>query len=141
MSIDAEVLAERTAAVDRHLARVAQKLPPTPAELQPNTDASDAVILHLWQATQIVLDLALGACARLKLGTPAGYADAFVRLANAGVLDPSLARRLVAAAGFRNVVAHAYESIDLRRVHEAATHGPADLRAFLAAIRDRLASP
>ncbi len=75
MSIDLEVLAERTAAVERHLSRVAQKLPSTPAEFVPLSDASDSVILHLWQATQIVLDLALGACARLKLGTPAGYAD------------------------------------------------------------------
>lgn len=138
MSLDLEVLAERAAAVERHLARVAHKLPATAGELAPNTDASDAVILHLWQATQIILDVALGACAQLQLGTPAGYADAFVRLGAAGVLDAGLVRPLVAAAGFRNVVAHAYESIDLARVHSAATHGPADLRAFLAAVRDRI---
>ena len=140
MSIDAEILAERVAAVDRHLARVAAKLPASASELLPNSDASDAVILHLWQATQIVLDTALGVCARLKLGTPRGYGDAFVRLQNAGVIEPALARRLVAATGFRNVVAHAYESIDLARVHRAATDGPADLWAFLAAVRDRALS-
>jgi uncharacterized protein YutE (UPF0331/DUF86 family) len=138
MSLDLDVLAERASAVERHLARVAHKLPATPAELAPNTDASDAVILHLWQATQIVLDVALGACAQLKLGAPAGYADAFVRLGAAGVIDAVLARRLAGAAGFRDVVAHAYESIDLLRVHSAATNGPADLRAFLAAVRDRI---
>ena len=138
MTIDLDVLAEKAAAVERHLARVAQKLPATAAALSPNTDASDAVILHLWQATQIVLDIALGACAQLKLGTPSGYADAFVRLGAAHVLDGELARRLAGAAGFRNVVAHTYESIDMVRVHRAAAHGPVDLRAFLAAIRDRL---
>lgn len=42
----------------------------------------------------------------------------------------------VRAAGFRNLVAHAYASIDLARVHEAARHGPADLRAFVARVRD-----
>lgn len=141
MSIDLDILAERASAVERHLQRVSQKLPATPDELRPNTDASDAVILHLWQATQIIVDLALTACAQLHLGAPAGYADAFVRLSAAGVVDSALARRLVAAAGFRNLVAHAYESIDLARVHSAATHGPADLRSFLAALRDRFASP
>jgi uncharacterized protein YutE (UPF0331/DUF86 family) len=140
MSLDLEVLDERAAVVERHLARVAQKLPQTSAELTPNSDASDAVILHLWQATQIVLDIALGACAQLKLGTPAGYADAFVRLAASGVLDATLAHKLAAAAGFRNLVARGYESIDLARVHLAAAHGPADLRAFLAAIRDQLST-
>ena len=139
MSIDRAVLAERTNAVERHLLRVAQKLPASAAEFSPNTDASDAVILHLWQATQIALDLALSACAQLKLGTPAGYADAFVRLQNAGLIETSLARRLVAASGFRDVVAHAYESIDLQRVYQAADQGPPDLRAFLAIVRDRIA--
>jgi len=28
--------------------------------------------------------------------------------------------------------------LDMKRVYEAATKGPADLRAFLAAVRDRL---
>ena len=51
----ASVLAERAAAVERHLARVAARLPAQPAELLPASDASDAVILHLWQATQIVI--------------------------------------------------------------------------------------
>jgi uncharacterized protein YutE (UPF0331/DUF86 family) len=138
MSIDLDILAERSSAVERHLMRVKQKLPSSPHDLQPNSDASDAVILHLWQATQIVLDIALGACAQLHLGAPAGYADAFVRLSGAGILNPELARKLAAAAGFRNLVAHAYESIDLARVHDAATHGPSDLRLFLAVIRDWL---
>ena len=62
----------------------------------------------------------------------------FPRLRDAGVIDAALAGRLVRAAGFRNVVAHAYERLDMRRVHDAALHGPADLRALLAALRDRL---
>jgi hypothetical protein len=60
------------------------------------------VILHLWQAVQLVIDLALSACSDLRLGTPASYADAFTRLASAGKLDAELARRLARAAGLRN---------------------------------------
>jgi hypothetical protein len=54
---DRHVLAERTATVERHLARVEAKLPSSADALQPSTDASDAVLLHLWQAVQIVIDL------------------------------------------------------------------------------------
>lgn len=136
-AFDRAVLAERVMAVERHLRRVADRLPPSPAELQSNTDASDAVILHLWQATQIVLDLAMSACLALKLGTPASYGDAFRRLQQAAVIEATLADRLVRAAGFRNIVAHAYESLDMRRVYEAANTGPSDLVAFLAVLRDR----
>lgn len=136
--LDRDLLAERAMAVERHLRRVGDCLPPDPSGFRPASDASDAVILHLWQAIQIVIDLALSACLHLRLGTPASYADAFRRLAGAGALDASLADRLVRAAGFRNVVAHAYEELDMARVHRAAREGPADLRAFLAALRDRL---
>jgi uncharacterized protein YutE (UPF0331/DUF86 family) len=48
----------------------------------------------------------------------------------------ALAKRFARAAGFRNVVARAYETIDMPRVHEAASRGPDDLRAFLRAARD-----
>ena len=134
---DRAVLAERTMSVQRHLRRVAERLPESAASMQPSTDASDAVILHLWQATQIVIDLAMAACLSLKLGTPTSYADAFRRLQQAGVLDAPLADRLMRAAGFRNVVAHAYDTLDMGRVHTAAMQGPADLLVFLALLRDR----
>ena len=133
---DQALLAERSMAVERHLRRVAGRLPRAAEELQPATDQSDAVVLRLWQATQIVIDLAMAACLSLRLGTPGSYADAFRLLQKAGVIETGLADRLVRAAGFRNIVAHAYETLDMRRVHEAAVRGPADLTAFLARLRD-----
>jgi uncharacterized protein YutE (UPF0331/DUF86 family) len=138
--LDRAVLAERAAAVRRHLARVAEKLPPQPEQFVASSDAADAVILHLWQATQIVIDLAVAACVAYRAGTPQNYADAFRRLQAAGILDQPLADRLVRAAGFRNVVAHAYESLDMARVHRAATSGPADLVALIPAL-ERATSP
>lgn len=64
------------------------------------------------------------------------YADAFGRLAEAGVLHRDLADRLSRAAGFRNLLVHGYGRLDLRRVHAIARDGPPDLRAFLARLRD-----
>jgi uncharacterized protein YutE (UPF0331/DUF86 family) len=133
---DRAVLAERTMAVERHLRRVADRLPASSADMPPASDVSDAVILHLWQATQIVIDLAMAACLSLKLGTPASYADAFRRLQLASIIDDALTDRLVRAAGFRNLVAHAYETLDMARVYAAAKAGPADLLAFVARLRD-----
>ena len=134
--LDRAVLAERTMTVQRHLARVADRLPASSSDLEPSTDASDAVVLHLWQATQIVIDVAMGACLALRLGTPGSYGDAFRRLESAGIIERALADCLVRAAGFRNVVAHAYDSLDLQRVHQAATDGPADLLRFLGRLEN-----
>ena len=135
-ALDADVLAQRVTAVIRHLDRVAAKLPATAEEFEPTTDASDVVVLHLWQAVQIVIDVAVALCVRLGLGAPDTYGDAFERLQRAGHLDQALASRLVKAAGFRNLVAHAYESLDMRRVYDAAANGPPDLLAFLRVARD-----
>lgn len=136
--LDKQVLAEKAAAVERHLSRVQASLPAKSSQLKPSTDAADVVILHLWQAVQIVIDLALTACVTSNLGTPGTYAEAFRRLAEGGVLKKDLADRLVLAVGFRNAIAHNYEDLDMSRVYEAAAKGPADLRAFLATLRDRL---
>ncbi|HTQ79478.1 MAG TPA: DUF86 domain-containing protein [Thermoanaerobaculia bacterium] len=134
--LDRELLAEKTVVIERHLARVEERLPSEPDLFQPATDSSDAVILHLWQAVQAVIDLALSACLQLHLGTPRSYADAFERLAQAGYLETDLAARMTRAAGFRNVVAHTYDRLDMQRIYRAAQQGPADLRAFLVSLRN-----
>ena len=136
--LDAAVVAERAASVERHLRRVEDQLPKDPRELRPATEASDAVILHLWQSVQIIIDMAVSLCVGRGLGAPPTYGDAFRALAEDGVIESDLAVRLARAAGFRNLLVHAYAELDLRRVHEAATSGPADLRAFLVALRDLL---
>ena len=79
--LDRDILAERAMVVRRHLARVAERLPDHVDELRPATDASDVVILHLWQAVQVVIDLAVAACVSWDLGAPPSYAGAFRRLA------------------------------------------------------------
>jgi uncharacterized protein YutE (UPF0331/DUF86 family) len=139
MNEDIELLAERSASVERHLRRVAEHLPAEPTQLRPCSTETDAVVLHLWQAVQIVIDLAVSSCVRLGLGSPPTYGDAFRSLAGAGVLNRDLSVRLARAAGFRNLIVHAYADLDLARVHAVAPGGPSDLRAFLAALRDHYA--
>jgi uncharacterized protein YutE (UPF0331/DUF86 family) len=134
MSPDTAVLAEKAAAVERHLRRVVDLLPARPDDLRPMTVESDAVILHLWQAVQIVIDLAVSTCVKSGLGSPTSYGEAFSKLASAGLVETGLSERLTRAAGFRNLVAHAYEDLDMARVHGSAMQGPTDLRAFLAAM-------
>ena len=134
MTFDKEILVERIQAVERHLKRVRESLPPSESAFTPASNASDAVILHLWQAIQLVIDIAVSSCVQLNLGSPVSYADAFVRLSQGGFLDPELAMRLCHASGFRNRLVHAYEDLDLKKIYQIAQTGPQDLTAFLAAV-------
>ena len=73
MTVDPELLAERSASTLAHLDRVAAHLPEDPRDLEPMSSATDTVVLHLWQAIQIVIDLAMsaaGSAARPPTVTP-----------------------------------------------------------------------
>ena len=137
LPVDPDVLALKAAALERHLVRVDERLAEAPETLRPLDDVTDSVVLHLWQAVQVVLDLGVSWATRAGLA-PQGYGDAFRRLARARLLDEGLARRLASAAGFRNRVVHQYEELDLDVVVRVAREGPADLRAFLRVLRDQL---
>ncbi len=134
MALDREILAEKAATLERHLKRVAQKLPPNVSGFLPGTDASDAVILHLWQAVQVTIDTALSACVALRLGSPSSYAEAFFKLSEEGHIDKELATRLAHAAGFRNRLVHAYEALDMNKIYKIAQEGVHDLRALFSAL-------
>lgn len=131
--LDTQTLAEKAAAVQRHLLRVAQNVPAAHERLTPDTSQTDTVLFHLWLATQLVLDIASALVVRLGFSSPPTYASTFAILQEHGVIDAALADRLRRAAGFRNLVAHADEAIDLEIAHRAALEGPADLMAFLVA--------
>jgi uncharacterized protein YutE (UPF0331/DUF86 family) len=138
MALDREILAERASALERHLKRVSLKLPQNPVDFVHGTDASDAVILHLWQAVQLTIDTALSICVHLHLGSPSSYAGAFFKLSEATYLDKELAVRLAHAAGFRNRIVHGYEELDMQKIYKIAHAGPHDLRAFFASVRNLL---
>src|SRR3954447_15250367 len=138
MKLNRELLADRTTIVEIDLARVGNRLPSGPDELCPMTDTSDVVILRLWQAVQVVMDLAAATCIHFRLGAPQNYREAFQRMAEAGYLEQDLAKRLMDLDYIRHTVAHAYDELDMDRVYLAAREGPADLRAFLAALAERI---
>jgi uncharacterized protein YutE (UPF0331/DUF86 family) len=128
------LFAEKAGQIERQLAHVASALPDDPEDFLPETPTSAFVILHLWQAVQQVINLAMSLCASRGLAMPGKYREAFELLAADGVIDQDLAERLARAAGFRNAVAHTYLKLDMDRVYRTAKEGPADLRAFLNAV-------
>lgn len=88
------VFAERVAVVNRHLRRVEDRLPPDENDLKPMSDATDAVILQLWQSVQLVIDIATALCVKRGLGVPPTYGDAFLLLARDGVIPEPVAESL-----------------------------------------------
>ena len=98
-------------------------------------------IVHTLQiAIQGALDAASHVVADQRLGEPSSNRELFALLGRAGWLEPELTRRLEDMAGFRNVVVHGYQALDLEVVRDVVAHRLDDLLAFVAAVHARTTS-
>lgn len=91
-------------------------------------------------ALQAMLDVASHVVSERRLGEPRTNRELLDCLQRDGWLDGPLATRLRAAAGLRNVLVHGYTDVDVEVLRDVVENRLADLDAFVAAIRGRVAS-
>lgn len=132
--LDPGLLDERTATLERHLLRIERALPPNEAAFDLNSPEADTVGLHLFQAMQLVLDLAVFACLHFGAPAPSSYDDALARLGHTGRIDNDLSDRMERVATLREAMVHAPEDIDALSLYRAAAVLPDELRSFMAQI-------
>lgn len=108
-------------------------------ELNTVRDTQHMVLRALYVAAQAAVDLALHLGADAGLLPAATYQDAFRRLADIGLLERDRADRLAAWAGFRNVLAHSYASVDYDRAYDALDQ-LGDLEQFAAVVATQVSS-
>ena len=101
------------------------------AKLQEDVDLKGAVERYLYLAAQSAIDLAEALIAFKNLRKPATMAESFRILQEEGLLSAELAGKLAKMAGFRNVLAHAYEDIDGDIVYDVLQNRSKDLEEFL----------
>lgn len=71
-----------------------------------------AMLHYLYLLTDTCIALAEMVIKKKNLRIPQSYAEAFDILGESGVLDPEFAYSFAKIAGFRNFLAHDYETID-----------------------------
>ena len=135
--VDSALVAVKIAAVGDATTRIRTVLPPTADAFTADRTVREVVTLNLFVAIQACLDLAAYWVADAGWEMPGTYADAFVALAEHGVIPRDLATRLAAAAAFRNLVAHQYGVLDGRRVYALAASDLDDLDTFCATLARR----
>jgi uncharacterized protein YutE (UPF0331/DUF86 family) len=86
-------------------------------------------------AIQAALDVASHIVSDDRLGEPETNRELFDLLAGAGRIPQPLAATLRDMAGFRNVMVHGYQDVDLGVVEDVLRNHLGDLLAFVAAIR------
>lgn len=89
-------------------------------------------------AIQAALDVGSHIVSDERLGEPETSRDVFRLLARAGVVPTGLAEHLERMAGFRNVVVHLYQEVDLGIVRDVVENHLGDLLEFVETVRRRL---
>ncbi len=89
-------------------------------------------------AMQAALDVASHIVSDESLGEPQTNRHLFDLLARAGWLDDDLATQLSRMAGFRNILVHGYDDVDLAVVEDIVRHRLDDLLQFVAVVSRRL---
>ena len=72
-----------------------------------------------------------------QLGLPKDSAEAFTSLAEAEIIESSLANQIKKMVGFRNMAVHDYTNMNLDVVKFVVKNGTADMRDFISAIIER----
>jgi uncharacterized protein YutE (UPF0331/DUF86 family) len=89
---------------------------------------------------QAALDVASHIVSDERLGEPRNNRELFVLLERGRWIDADLSHTLSAMAGFRNVLVHGYDTVNLDVVRDVLEHRLDDLLAFVRAVRARLVS-
>lgn len=130
----ADVAARKLESLRRCLARLRARRPESLEALQADLDAQDILSLNLSRVVQLCVDLALHELARRGIALPETMGAAFTVMAEHGLLDADLARRLRRAVGFRNLVVHNYREIDWTLVMQVLELHLGDFDDFAAAF-------
>lgn len=123
--MDRTVIDRKLESLRRCVQRVRDKRVDAAERLATDLDLQDVLVLNLSRAVQVCVDIGAHFVATQELSVPATMGETFTRLAEAGVIDTELARRLRRSVGFRNIAVHNYEAIDWDIV-KALTGEPLD---------------
>ena len=86
-----------------------------------------------------LIDICNRIIAKQKLGSPEDYADVVRLMKGKGVIEETLAQRLIEMVKFRNMLVHVYWKIENDKVYQYLTENLEDFESFKRAIRAYLA--
>jgi uncharacterized protein YutE (UPF0331/DUF86 family) len=90
----------------------------------------DAIAANLQRMAEQAIDLANHVIRKRKLGLPKDSRESFDLLARAGVIPPELAKKLKGMVGFRNIMVHEYQKLDLKIMKDVIENRLDDLIEF-----------
>lgn len=126
-----DVIVAKAEIIERCIKRAREELAASP-DFASDYTRQDAAILNVERACEAAID-GMNRIVKLRgLGAPASTRDGYDRLVRAGVIEQSLADRLMRMVAFRNLAVHQYRKLDLAIVRAVIEKSLDDLLEFSA---------
>ena len=90
----------------------------------------DAVAMNLQRIAELTIDIANHLIKVRKLGLPRDSRESFSLLEQAGLIDTEMMRKLQGMVGFRNILVHEYQKMDMAIMVKVIEHHSRDLLLF-----------
>lgn len=132
--MDRQVIDQKLESLRRCLERIQQKCPATAQELVSNIDLQDIIALNLSRAVQVSVDIGAHLVSEAHMPAPTTMGQTFDLLAQANILDATVAAKLKKAVGFSNIAVHSYETINWLIVHKITQQHLMDFKDFASQI-------
>ncbi|SKA84444.1 Uncharacterized conserved protein YutE, UPF0331/DUF86 family [Caloramator quimbayensis] len=119
--------------IERCIKRIHEEYDNNPENLR-NYTKQDSIILNIQRACEACIDLAMHIAADEKLGIPQNSRDAFELLYQNGIINDTLAIKMKRMVGFRNIVVHDYQAVNLSVIKKIIENHLVDFKEFTEAI-------
>lgn len=129
------VIRRKVAIIDRCLQRVAQEYRAS-HNFAEDFSRQDAAVLNLQRACQAAIGIADRLVRLSGAMVPDQSAQSFDILADKGLIDRALAASMRQMAGFRNLIVHQYQDVDIDKLIDIIENRADDLRVFAARLID-----
>jgi uncharacterized protein YutE (UPF0331/DUF86 family) len=133
--VDRDIALAKIASIQKCLRRI-KEITHLNTQSLDNIDVQEIVILNLQRAVQGSIDLASHIVADEGLGVPQELRENFDLLSKATILPAELVKRFRKMVGFRNIVVHEYETINLDVLKSILQNNLKDIEEFYSAIID-----
>ena len=136
--VDNDLILAKASSVKRHLRRVEEKRNINLQIFLKDIDRQESILFNLQMAIQNCIDIAAHIISDEGFGVPGSTNEMFYLLEENGYLDRDITEKMVKAVGFRNLIVHEYEKIELGQVFEIALKDTKDLNEYLKSIFRKL---
>lgn len=113
-----DIRTNKVAIIERCLKRIREEYSADPANLYENITKQDSIILNIQRACETAIDLAMHEIRLRRLGIPQDSREAFSILSKEGLISKTLAEKMMAMVGFRNIAIHDYQELNLEVVQQ-----------------------